>query len=213
MDEMVQEYLTQYLPKNEEWVEELERQAEKDRVPIMDRVGMHFVTQLVQIKQPKKILEIGTAIGYSALRMADASPTTHIVTIEKDEVRYNQALRNIGQLNKEDRIKVIFGDAIDILDQLKIEKELFDLIFIDAAKGQYQHFFEQSIPLLNKNGIIISDNVLFRGYVLNPELSPKRYEKMVQKVRNYNEYLMNHPDFTTSILPIGDGVALSNYMK
>lgn len=213
MDATIQQYLQQNLPRNEEWIVELEKQAALDHVPIMDRVGMHFVTQLVQMKRPNRILEIGTAIGYSALRMADAYPNTNIITIEKDEVRYNQALQNINQLKKNKQINVIFGDALHILSQLKNDNEQFDLIFIDAAKGQYQHFFEQSEPLLNKNGLIISDNVLFRGYVASPDSTPKRYQKMVQKIIKYNEFLMQHPHFTTSILPIGDGVALSNYNK
>lgn len=211
MDSLINDYLLQTLPVKENWIKVLEEQAKIDHVPIMDRVSMHFVTQIIQIKKPNTILEVGTAIGYSALRMLDANPNSQIVTIEKDEVRYKQAIQNIKQLNREENIDVIFGDALEKLYELMEKKYKFDLIFIDAAKGQYQRFFELSLPLLNSNGLIITDNVLFRGFVANPEATPKRYEKMVKKIIKYNEFLMSHPDFNTSIVPIGDGVALSSY--
>ncbi|WP_068674413.1 O-methyltransferase [Oceanobacillus sp. Castelsardo] len=211
MDDLINNYLLHILPEKETWIKEIEEQAKIDSIPIMDQVSMHFVTQIIQIKKPKRILEIGTAIGYSALRMHDACPKSQIVTIERDDVRYKQAIQNIKHLNKEKNIDVIFGDALEKLEELMDKEEKFDLIFIDAAKGQYQRFFELSLPLLNSDGLIITDNVLFRGYVANPEVSPKRYEKMVEKIIKYNDFLMNQPEFNTSIIPIGDGVALSSY--
>ncbi|WP_085991829.1 O-methyltransferase [Oceanobacillus senegalensis] len=207
MSETQNNYLNQTLPPNEEWVLEIEDQAIKDNVPIMDRVGINFVMQLVRISKPTCILEVGTAIGYSALRMLQANPKTSIVTIERDEKRYQQALDNIKHQKKESNIDVIFGDALEELQHL--EKGKFNLIFIDAAKGQYKHFFDLCLPLLSENGIIVTDNVLFRGFVANPESAPKRYRKMVDKLRDYNEYLMKHEDFHTTIIPIGDGVAVS----
>lgn len=210
MDDLINNYLLHTLPDKNIWIKELEDQAKEDNIPIMDQVSMHFVTQIIQIKRPKRILEIGTAIGYSALRMLEASPKSQIVTMERDEVRYKQAIQNIKRLNKEKNIDVIFGDALEKLNELMDTADKFDLIFIDAAKGQYQRFFELSLPLLNSDGLIITDNVLFRGFVANPEATPKRYEKMVEKIIKYNNFLMNHPEFNTSIVPIGDGVALSS---
>ncbi|WP_156291147.1 O-methyltransferase [Oceanobacillus salinisoli] len=209
LDEQLRYYLNQTHPPKGEWVKELEEQAKTDHVPIMESVSMHFVMQIIRISKPKRILEIGTAIGYSALRMLEANPNTSIVTIERDEVRYQQALDNIQRLNKQHHIDVIYGDALEEISKLQNTADPFDLIFIDAAKGQYKRFFELSVPLLSNNGLIITDNVLFRGYVANPESSPKKYRNMVDKIKNYNDFLMSHSDFTTSIIPVGDGVALS----
>ncbi|MGJ9457051.1 O-methyltransferase [Oceanobacillus sp. CF4.6] len=209
MSEKLMRYLTETLPVQQQWVYELESQARADHVPIMDKVGIHFVMQLIHMKRPEKILEVGAAIGYSALRMLEANPSSSIVTIEKDERRYEQAMNHIYQLKKDKQIEVILGDALEELVELSNQSHTFDFIFIDAAKGQYQRFFELAEPMLNNNGIILSDNVLFRGYVADPEDVPKRYTKMVKKLRDYNEMLMNHPNFNTSIIPIGDGVAVS----
>ncbi|WP_010650993.1 O-methyltransferase [Oceanobacillus massiliensis] len=209
MNEKLKDYLTDTLPLQADWVVKLEEMALAENVPIMDKAGINLVMQLIRISRPHRILEIGTAIGYSALRMLEAAPDASIVTIEKDEHRYAQAMEHIRELNKEQQIEVIYGDALDKLQQLSENGSTFDLLFIDAAKGQYQRFFELAEPMLNPNGMIISDNVLFRGFVANPEDVPKRYTKMVEKIRSYNQMLMSHPDFTTSIIPIGDGVAVS----
>lgn len=209
MDNELNEYLIDTLPSQPEWVTKLEALAETDRVPIMDKVGINFVMQLIEMVKPQDILEVGTAIGYSALRMLQANPDASIVTIEKDEHRYEQAIQHIKQLNKQSQINVLLGDAIDKLQDLANQKKTFDFIFIDAAKGQYQKYFDLAEPMLAENGIIISDNVLYKGYVANPVDVPKRIKNMIPKIRAYNEMLMNHPNFTTSIIPIGDGVAVS----
>ncbi|WP_232225582.1 O-methyltransferase [Oceanobacillus manasiensis] len=206
LKEEMNNYLIDLLPDKEAWIEEMEAEALTDRVPIMDKVSMHFVTQLIRMYQPKRILEVGTAIGYSALRMLQANPETSIITIERDEKRYKQAVENIHQQGKEDNISVILGDALEEIAKLD---GMFDLVFIDAAKGQYKRFFELSKPLLSSSGVILSDNVLFKGYVAEPEKATGRHIKMVEKIRDYNKWLMQHPNFSTSIVPIGDGVAIS----
>lgn len=209
MDENLKQYLTGMLPEEAEWVIDIEDQAKQDDVPIMDSLGIHFLMQLIRLHKPQRILEIGTAIGYSALRMQEAYPKTEIVTIERDEKRVLQARENIKNQNKQDMIDVIHGDALDEINRLALTNERFDVIFIDAAKGKYKRFFEQSSPLLEDGGFIISDNVLFKGYVAVPHPEDKRLNKIADKVRGYNEWMINHPDFTTSIIPIGDGVAIS----
>ncbi|HLR40274.1 MAG TPA: O-methyltransferase [Virgibacillus sp.] len=209
MDEQLKQYLTGTLPEETEWVTNIEKQAKLDSVPIMDSLSIHFLMQLIRLHKPKRILEIGTAIGYSALRMLEAYPKAEIVTIERNEQRMQQAVENIKNQNKQDAIQVILGDALDEIDRLALTNERFDVIFIDAAKGQYKRFFEQSSPLLEENGLIISDNVLFKGYVADPHPENKRLNKIADKIRGYNEWLISHPDFTTSIIPIGDGVAIS----
>ncbi|MFD1335387.1 O-methyltransferase [Oceanobacillus iheyensis] len=208
MDDTILDYLAGLTPNSPEWADQLEIVAEENNIPIMDRTSMHFVQVLLQIHQPKRILEVGTAIGYSALRMQDNTQAS-IVTIEKDEKRYHDAVENINNLNKDDCIKVIHGDALEEMSRLQENNERFDTIFIDAAKGQYGKFLELADLMVGNGGLVITDNVLFRGYVAAPEETPKRFRSMVKKLREYNEKLMNHPHYQTSILPIGDGVAIS----
>lgn len=209
MEEQLATYLTKVLPIQKNWVTEMEKEAERDNVPIMDPVSMHFIMLLIKLNKPKRILEIGTAIGYSALRMVEAYPETSIVTIEKEEKRYLRAIQHIEEQNKTGNITVVYGDALEKIDDLVAKEESFDLIFIDAAKGQYKRFFELASPMLENGGLILSDNVLFKGYVVHPEKAHSRHEKMVERIQNYNDWLTEHPDFTTSIVPIGDGVAIS----
>ncbi|WP_099158605.1 O-methyltransferase [Virgibacillus ndiopensis] len=208
MDVQEQNYLTKLLPPQEDWVTDLERQAKEERVPIMDPLGMNYLMQLIKMTKPKTILEIGTAIGYSALRMLEAHPNAQIVTIERDERRYNQALENIQRQSKQNHIHVIYGDALEKSQEIK-DRGSFDMMFIDAAKGQYQRFFELYSQLVPRGGIIVSDNVLFKGYVADSSKDHPRHSKIGQKVRNYNEWLVRHPEFSTTIVPIGDGVAIS----
>ncbi|WP_106497065.1 O-methyltransferase [Lentibacillus sp. Marseille-P4043] len=208
MDENLTGYLTQLLPEQENWVLELEKQAKEDHVPIMDPVGIHFLMQVIKLRKPASILEIGAAIGYSALRMIQANPAATVLTIERDEQRYKQALYNIEKQQKQDKIDVIFGDALEKAEDI-VAKGPFDLLFIDAAKGQYQRFFELYSQAISKGGLIITDNVLFKGYVADPDKVHPRYAKLGKKIRKYNDWLMQNPDYTTSIVPIGDGVAIS----
>ncbi|MHA6252166.1 O-methyltransferase [Oceanobacillus sp. CAU 1775] len=209
MDEQIESYLEECLPAKDSWIKELEAYAIENNVPIMSSVSIDYMLNLIKIHKPKNILEIGTAIGYSALRMSEANPNANITTIEKDEIRYNEAISNITKQNKEKQITVHLGDALEVMDQLTIDDVTFDFIFIDAAKGKYQDFFELAHPLLCKGGIIVTDNVLFRGYVLQPELAPKRLRNMVKKIRNYNKSVSLHPEYITSIIPLGDGVMIS----
>src|SRR5699024_1225287 len=158
---------------------------------------MNFVKQLIRLYKPRRILEIGTAIGYSALQMYKAYPSVKITTIERDEVRFEEAQQRIINHQLDNRIQLILGDASDVLQNLR-EKELnFDFVLIDAAKGQYRKFFDLSTKLLEENGVIITDNVLFKGYVFEDSNVPKRFQKMVQKIQAFNEYIIMHEDFTT----------------
>src|SRR5699024_8638849 len=202
------QYLMDMRPKQHSWAVRLQQQAAREKVPIMDSLGINFLMQLIRLQKPKRILEIGTAIGYSALMMLEASPDSSIVTIERDALRYSQAKENIENMQKQSRIRLIYGDALDIL-QTRPEEAPFDLIFIDAAKGHYRAFFELASPFLSKNGVIMSDNVLFKGYVAGGAKHHTRYEKIARKIRGFNNWLVQHPDFITTIVPIGDGIAIS----
>ncbi|MCM3619228.1 O-methyltransferase [Sutcliffiella horikoshii] len=203
-------YLESLVPPRNEIVTKMEKLAQEDQVPIMDLVGMETLLQLLMLSQPKHILEIGAAIGYSAIRMAQSIPDVNIVTIERDEHRYLQAKEHIAEAGLEDRIDLIFGDALEVLEQVE-RKGVFDLIFVDAAKGQYERFFTMYEPLLIDSGVIITDNVLFRGLVAEDHeaIEPKRIRNLVKKIDRYNKWLMDHQDYITTILPVGDGIAIS----
>ncbi len=209
-DNKVITYLDSLVPKRNDIAAKMEKLAKEDNVPIMDLVGMETLLQLLRLSQPKRILEIGAAIGYSAIRMAQAIPDVTIVTIERDEHRYMQAKQHINEAGMDNRIDLIFGDALEVLEQVE-QKEPFDLIFVDAAKGQYERFFTMYEPLLNDSGVIITDNVLFRGLVAEDQeaIEPKRIRNLVKKIDRYNRWLMEHPNYITTILPVGDGIAIS----
>lgn len=203
------DYLEQLLPSSSNWIQDMEREAKEDNIPIMDRVSMQFVNQMIRLAEPKQILEIGTAIGYSALRMLEAFPSVTITTIERDEERYKRAKQLIEEQGQANNIQLIYGDALEVLTSLQTTGNEFDVAFIDAAKGQYQSFFEMVDPMIRSGGIIISDNVLFRGLVASEQEVDKRYRTLVKNLRLYNEWVMNHSNYESSIIPIGDGVTLS----
>ncbi|HLR52003.1 MAG TPA: O-methyltransferase [Candidatus Avamphibacillus sp.] len=210
MNNEVSNYLSNLLPNEKDWVKDLQRQAKIDHVPIMDPVSMQFVMQLIRLNKPKRILEIGTAIGYSALRMLEANPESSIFTIEKDEARYEQAVNNIKKYDLNKKVKIIYGDASEVMENELPKTERFDCVFIDAAKGQYKSYFNLADKLLEENGFIIADNVLFKGYIANAnDDHPRRYRKLIKKLKEFNEWISNLPSYRTSIVPIGDGVAIS----
>ncbi|MFC7372738.1 O-methyltransferase [Fictibacillus iocasae] len=208
-NEQQEQYISSLILPRPSLIEEMEQYAKKNDVPIMELVGIESLLQLLRVKQPKSILEVGTAIGYSSIRMADALPETRIVTIEKDEERYTTAIENIKKAGLAHRITAVLGDANELHDDIK-QHGPFDVIFIDAAKGQYQKFFDAYTEMLSSKGMVITDNVMFRGYVADEEgLESRRLRSLVKKIRAFNEYIMNHDGFHSSLLPIGDGMMVS----
>lgn len=208
MQDRIHTYIESLIKKREPIFAEMEQYALEHDVPIMELSGIEALLQMLRIQGPAKILEIGTAIGYSAMRMADALPNTTIVTIERDTERFNEAIHNISRSGLDRQIKVIHADALEISDKMK-DYGPFDALFIDAAKGQYLKFFEMYTPYLSENGIIFTDNVLFKGLVAEEYIESKRTRSLVNKIKNYNEWLMNHNEYITSIIPVGDGLAIS----
>lgn len=208
MTDKIDQYIAGLVEQSPYWIKALEDEAYQDNIPIMEPVGIAFLQQLIRIKQPKKILEIGTAIGYSALQMLHAFTETKVITIERDLKRYQQAKKHINALANEGEIELVFGDALE-LDARVIAQAPYDLLFIDAAKGQYQRFFELYAPLLSKDAVIVSDNVLFKGYVADPTGANKRTEKIANKIAGYNKWLVEQNDYHTIIIPIGDGIAIT----
>lgn len=186
---------------------ELEEYAQQNHVPIVQKEVSRFLYVLGLIKKPKAILEIGTAIGYSAAIMAQTlAKDGKIVTIERDQIMYEQAVKNVDKLGIKDKIEIIKGDAIEVLTDLDGE---FDLIFIDASKGHYMEFFNHAKRMIKKDGLIISDNVLFKGMIANDELASRNKRTIVNRMRNFLTEISNDKEFETSVIPIGDGIALS----
>jgi predicted O-methyltransferase YrrM len=201
-------YIEELITERAEIFQEMEEHARAFGVPIMQLVAIETMLQTLRIQNPKTILEVGTAIGYSALRMAFALPFATIVTIERDEQRLKEAVRFIEKAERQEQIITIEGDALAVEEQVK-RYAPFDTIFLDAAKGQYRRFFEMYSPYLRDNGLIITDNVLFKGLVCEEMIDNKRLRPLVKKIREFNQWLMAHPDYDTAIIPVGDGVAIS----
>jgi predicted O-methyltransferase YrrM len=208
-DETVQ-YLEKLIPPRDEHIQAMERYAQEHKIPIMEFIGIETLIKIIQLYQPKKMLEIGTAIGYSAIRMVEATSNSQVITIEKDQHRFDTAIQNIEMRKLQDQITVLLGDALELKAEIQ-RMGPFELIFIDAAKGQYRHFFDLYAPMLEPGGVIISDNVLFKGLVAkdDKDISTKRFQKLAEKIRTYNQFLMTHSEYDTAILPIGDGIAVS----
>ena len=186
-------------------IKEMESYAEEKNIPIMQKKGIDFLCKIISKSDVKNILEIGTAIGYSAIKMANVNDDITVTSIERDQDRYIMALNNIKKAKLDKRINVIYKDALDV----KI-KGKYDLIFIDAAKGQYIKFFEKFKENLNPGGIIISDNLSFHGLVEQKErIESRNLRQLVGKIRKYVEFLENNKEFKTKFYKVGDGIAVS----
>ncbi|MGE4571896.1 MAG: O-methyltransferase [Candidatus Izemoplasmatales bacterium] len=186
-------------------VDLMKKQALNDHVPIITDEGIRFLIQLLKIKNAKKVLEIGTAIGYSSILMA---LFTHvdITTIERDEKLFKIAEENINKANLQKKIKVILADAHDV----SINDQDYDLLFIDAAKASYIDFFEKFSKNVSTGGVIVTDNLLFRGLVASPQgIESKNRLQLVKKINKFNEYIIKQEDYDTYIYPIGDGMSIS----
>lgn len=185
-------------------IEKLKKYAKENNIPIMLPDGILFLTNYIKENKIKRILEIGTAIGYSAIKMALIDKDIHVVTIERDEERYKEALKNIKSFNLENQIDVIFDDAFNV--ELS---DKFDLIFIDAAKSQSIKFFEKFKSNLDINGTIITDNINFHGLTHAEYIKNRNTRQMIGKIRKYIEFLENNQEFTTYFIDDGDGISIS----
>lgn len=188
-------------------LKELKEYAKENNVPIMQDEGIEFLTNFVIKHQINNVLEIGTAIGFSAISMALANPNLKITSIERDENRYLEAVKNIKRFNLEDRITLLFNDALEV----KLNEE-YDLIFIDAAKGQNKNFFEKFEKQLSQNGFIITDNMKFHGYVDKDEseIKNRNLRGLVRKIKSYRTFLESNESYKTKFYDLGDGIAVSS---
>lgn len=191
-------------------VKEIRTYAKENNVPIMLDDGIEFLTKYIVENKINTVLEIGTAIGYSAIMMALANPNLTVTTIERDEKRYLEALKNIKKLNLENRITLIFNDALDV----NIEGK-YDLIFIDAAKAQSIKFFEKFERNLNPGGVIVTDNLEFHGLVKKKEeeIESRNLRALVRKVKEYINFLKANDRYETEFLSIGDGISVSKKIE
>ena len=208
IDERMATFINSLDTGNAPYLNELERYAKKTNVPIIRTEMQSLLKFLLAMKEPKEILEVGTAIGFSALLMSEYGPKDcHITTIEKYEKRIPIAKENFKKAGKEDAITLLEGDATDILRELE---GTYDFIFMDAAKGQYIHFMPDILRLLKEGGLLISDNVLQDGDILESRFAVTRRNRTIHsRMREYLYELKHHEALETVILPVGDGVTIS----
>lgn len=208
VDERMVTYINSLDQGNGQFLDALEQEAKRNQVPIIRREMQSFLKVLLQMKNPKKILEVGTAVGFSALLMCEnTSSDTVVTTIEKYEKRIPVAKENFRKAGMEHRIVFLEGDALDILKELKGS---YDFIFMDAAKGQYIHFMPEVMRLLEKGGVLVSDNVLQEGDIIESHFAVERRNRTIYKrMREYLYELKHDERLLTSIIPIGDGAAVS----
>ena len=185
-------------------IKEMEAYAAENHVPIMQQEGIEFFQKLVEKEEIRSILELGTAIGYSAIQLARLHPDIHVVTIERDEERYQLAVENVKRSGLEKQITCIFDDIMNV--ELS---DSFDCIFIDAAKAQYIRFFERFEANLKPGGVIVSDNLKFHGLVGAPLIKSRNLRSLVRKIQGYIDYLKMRDDYETVFYECGDGVAVS----
>lgn len=200
-----QKYIESFVPESDELIKKLEDFAHKNRVPILDSASAVFLEQMIMISKPKRVLEIGTAIGYSSIRAARLlDEKALLVTLEKSAPNYKLALQNFKDAGVENKIELIFGDALEIMPGIK---KKFDFIFLDADKEDYRNLLDLSLKLLNKGGVMFVDNLMWSGFAAK-KIVPKKYKNSSRNIKEFNKYFMNNESLTTSLIPIGDGIGI-----
>ena len=195
---------------NEIELEKIKQKALEEKIPIIMDDTLEVIDEILSKDKPEKILEIGTAVGYSAICFSKyLKENGRIDTIEREEDRVIQAKENIQRAEVEKRINILFGDAVEILPTLK---DKYDVIFIDAAKGKYPFFLKEALRMLNSNGIILADNVLYKGYVMS-DYNKHKQRTAVRNLREYIKEVTEDPNLETEILEVGDGLAVSRRKK
>lgn len=209
VNDRITAYINSLDTANSDLLESIEADARKDLVPIIRKEMENFLSVMLALKQPRSILEVGTAVGYSAIYMSENMPEgCHITTIENYEQRIKKARDNIQKAEKSDVITLIEGDAGDVLTTLPDSE--FDFLFMDAAKGQYINFLPQILRVMKKGALLISDNVLQEGDIIESHYAVARRNRTIHaRMREYMYMLTHMEELVTSIVPIGDGITLS----
>ncbi len=185
---------------------EMEEYAKDHNVPIIEKDSIAFIMKFIKANDVKDILELGSAIGYSAILMASVKENVKVTTIERDETRYMECLKNVKECGLENKINVVYQDALEV----NLSGVSYDLIFIDAAKGQYTKFFEKYKYFLNPGGVIITDNLKFHGHVGNRNnIASRNLKQLVGKIENYIDFLKENEEFETKFYDVGDGLSVS----
>lgn len=207
VNESVESYVRESLKRSEGLMLDMEAYAQEHSVPIVQKEVAQLINVLLKLQKPMNILEVGTAIGYSAILMAKASgENCTVTTVERNPIMAEQARANIEKAGLQGSIRVIEDDAIEALKMIDGE---YDLIFMDAAKGQYMQFYDMVIDKLKVGGLLISDNILYKGMVASDEFAVRRKKTIIKRMRSYIDYICSADYIETSVIPIGDGVALS----
>ena len=207
VDNLVEQYIRKTLVKSTGLLEELESYASENNVPIVHKEVAELLKVMLKIQKPKRILEVGCAIGYSSILFANAlEGNCEIITVERNEKMIESAKENIKKAGFENVITILEGDAEDKLNEVEGP---FDMIFLDAAKGQYKLFYDMVIDKLKVDGVLISDNILYKGMVASDEYVIRRKKTIVKRMRSYLDYICSCDYLDTSLLPMGDGVAIS----
>lgn len=202
-------YIEGFRVEKDPLVLEMEQYAAEYHVPIMESDAIEAFLGLLTIQRPTAILEIGSAIGYSAIRMANRLPEASVVTIERDPERFEKAVQFITAAECGARIRIVEADALTEEADTVLDKK-YNALFIDAAKGQYRRFFDKYSPAVESEGVIYCDNMFMHGMVLQEEADvPKRKRTMVRKLKEFTSWLLAHPGYDTTLLPIGDGLLIA----
>lgn len=212
--ERMEVFLGKYREEPPQYITDLERQALADEVPVIRRGTRDVLRYLLRTQQPEQVLEVGTAIGYSALCMKEfLPPHSAITTIEKVEMRLKEARKNLQCHDPEGRIFLLEGDASEVLKQLVKQEKFYQFIFMDAAKGQYLNFLPDVLRLLAEGGTLVSDNILHEGDVLQSRYAVTRRDRTIHgRMREYLQVLMDTEGLETICLPVGDGMTISRKM-
>ena len=207
VDNLVEDYIRTTLQDKEGLLRELEIYAQENNVPIVYKEVSELLKVLLKVQKPKRILEVGCAIGYSSILFATVlDKDVEIITVERNEKMIEKAKENIKRAGMENNITILEGDAEELLPNVEGP---FDMIFLDAAKGQYKLFYDMIIDKLKVDGLLISDNILYKGMVAHDDYVIRRKKTIVKRMRNYLDYISHCDYLDTSLIPIGDGVALS----
>lgn len=207
VNNLVEDYIRNTLKDKEGLLRELEIYAAENNVPIVHKEVSDLLKVILKVQKPKRILEVGCAIGYSSILFASSlDGDVEIITVERNEKMIEKAKENIKRAGLENKITILEGDAEEHLKAVDGE---FDMIFLDAAKGQYKLFYDMVIDKLKINGLLISDNILYKGMVAHDDFVIRRKKTIVKRMRNYLDYICTCDYLDTSLIPIGDGVALS----
>lgn len=203
------DYIAQYRREKDVFIVEMEHYAKVEHVPIMDSYSIEVFLGLLSMQKPTRILEIGSAIGYSAIRIAQAFPNVSITTIEQNHDRFSRAVEFIRKANLASRIEIIEADALEPEADCVLAKT-YDALFIDAAKGQYKRFFEKYAPTVEAGGIIYCDNMFMDGMVIQDMADiPRRKRTMIRNIKSFTAWIMANPNYQTTLLPVGDGILIA----